>query len=1158
MLASSTSKLWTLGVVALALFAFALGSAMPSHSTLAIGGGAAGSSPGTAAPAATPTVASPSSASTAKALAILNNVPASGYGPVGGAGSTPSTVRVGSTPPSSQFEYPPRLGATPTELRVAKEQGHITPLYNATPAPTGLADFGLRTNSAGTVVPYVLNTSSLYASLDATNLVPNELYSSNPQYYGLQLNAVSTNVTVLGTPGNSYWAQDVFHYNAYDHTATLVTNLWNFTSATTSALGSNLFYSYGPLGSYLSADTYGASKVICCVTFPYQVQLYLNSSVTAQGRNVIDFTANVESPDGTYREQNWDYVVFNSTTKGGPPVTVASPFTADGNSYNAINLTNDFEAVLIGPSGGDSTDFIGADATLSLQFWNATIGSYESIPSAMAYGGETGETSYGLSEAWTSGSGGPGGAANWAVLSTGGSELKGLWNASTPEGATPVTLSITPSNALVFLNQSGNATTLNEAAWAPTTLDGGSYVLSPGTYTLTVALSYYAPETATLVVPATGTVDETITLSGDPSLGVYVPIYVWNNDQFSAISSSGAGTESSPWMIEDSQSAPMPAIFGQMNDFGVPVFPGVWFYETTAWAELYQPGSFQTDVPPYYCVLDSNANCLPGTNDLAYNFYNTSHVAIVGAKDISGWYANYGGAATSSYGFYATASIIFWNSSDNLVADNVFNVQTEGIYLYGGSSNYIWGNYLNSGTLVDPYGILFPVAYATGIMSGEGGDTIYNNVFNVSEPALLLYYNIYTGASASYTDAWNVPLESAAQVNYAPSWPNFPLTGVIFGTALDHAVDQGGNYWWNYGWSAANPYNPVGVLPYDDVCGIFAYSNGEEAPCILGGGGDYYPLLPISGYTVTFTESGLPAGTLWSVALDSQTNSTTGAANVFLQETSGSYTYVVTGPRGYTTTAGSGILTITSPVDQTITFVATLPSTGTIQGVITPATAAVSIGGTSVPVGAGGVFNTTATAGLVSIEAVDTGYYPYFNNVTLSGGTTTALAITLDPLAPVTAANGTLDGTVTPSTAQVTINGQAVAVGSYGAFTLTLAPGQYTVVAQASGYETGTAVATVVSGRSTSVPALLLTQLPSSSNATTSSSTGGISTEGWAIIGALAVVAAALAVLVVVSRRRSDGAKAPEPSTPSSPAESPAPESQPESESESVSTEEET
>jgi thermopsin len=1028
-----------------------------------------------------------------QALAVLNHVPQADLT------ASPLVASGGSslTAPSShaQIEYPPRAGATPAEVREANAVSHVVPLYNQTPAPMGVAEYGLRSGASGVVTPFLLNSTSLFADLNANSLVANELFSGNPSYYGLQLNAVTTNVTVFGHDNYSYWAQDVFHYDSYSHEITLVTNLWNF-SAGTGALGANLIYAHGPDGAP-SGSVYAAAEVICCVSFPYSVQLYLNSTIVG-GRNSVNFTANVESPMGTIRQPSWDYVVFNSIAGGGAPIRAASNYTADGFAYNSVGLTNDFEADLIGPSGGDTTDFIGANATLSLQYLNASSSTYEPVPSAFSYGGETGETSYGLSEAWKTGTGGPGGAQTYALISNGGSELKGLWNVSTPEGATPVTIDVTPSNALVFLNQSASNTTVNEAAWAPNVLSGDTYDLSPGTYTVTVSLSGYTPTTSVLVVGASP-VTKTVTLSEDASLGVYAPIFVWNNDQFAAISSGGSGTNASPYLIADQQSTLMPTVFGQVNDYGFPVFPGVWLYGTTAWAEFDDPGSFATAV---------DVSTLPTTNDLAYNFYDVSHVAVVDGGDISGWYADFAGAEVGGYGGYTLNSLVFWNSSDNLVVGNHFESQAGGVFLYGGTGNYLWGNFFNVGPTPNPDGNVIPANAITGIMADESGDHIYNNEVNATIPVVLLPYDDYTGASVTYTESWNAPLQPASKVNYAPSWPTFPLNGTIFGTAKPGGLYQGGNYWWNYGSTS----NPIGILPYNDavpsLCG---------GPCIYGGGGDYLPLLPIVGYTVTFSEVGLPAGSYWAVTLNGVSNNSTGGDNVFEQIVAGAYTFVVTGPPAYAASPASGTFSVESAQTRTINFVAPAPTVGTVTGVVTPSSASVSVDGAAVVVGSGGVFRTNATAGFASIEAAASGFYSYFNNVSLSGGGSVALAISLDPVVPPALPNGTLDGTVSPATASVTVNGESVSVGSYGSFTVQLAPGDYTIVATDAGYDTGTSVATVTSDHTTSAPPIVLTAVSGSTNTTAAgSSNSGIGSLGWGIIAGLVVVVVILLVVTLI------------------------------------------
>lgn len=73
-------------------------------------------------------------------------------------------------------------------------------------------------------------------------------------------------------------------------------------------------------------------------------------------------------------------------------------------------------------------------------------------------------------------------------------------------------------------------------------------------------------------------------------------------------------------------------------------------------------------------------------------------------------------------------------------------------------------------------------------------------------------------------------------------------------------------------------------------------------------------------YTVTFSESGLPSGTSWSVTLNGTAHSST-SANITLSLANGSYAFTVGNVSGYNSSPSSGNLTVSgSALTKTITF----------------------------------------------------------------------------------------------------------------------------------------------------------------------------------------------------------------------------------------------
>ncbi len=151
-------------------------------------------------------------------------------------------------------------------------------------------------------------------------------------------------------------------------------------------------------------------------------------------------------------------------------------------------------------------------------------------------------------------------------------------------------------------------------------------------------------------------------------------------------------------------------------------------------------------------------------------------------------------------------------------------------------------------------------------------------------------------------------------------------------------------------------------------------------------------------YAVTFSESGLPSGTTWSVTLNSQTLSST-TSTITFSEPNGTYSYTVGAVSGYTASPSSGTVTVNgAPPTVAITFT---PSTS--------ATYAVTFSESGLPPG--------------------TSWSVTLNGQTLSSGTSTILFS--EPNGTYSYTVGAVSGyTVSPSSGSVSVNGasQTVAI----------------------------------------------------------------------------------------------------------------------------------
>ncbi len=771
--------------------------------------------------------------------------------------------------------FEPRSSATPAQEALARSSGRVEPLYRGTPAPTGLADYGLSAGPGNSVVASILNTTSLRAVADfnGTGVRPMDLYQSSPDGFALQLNAVLTNVTLAGVHGYTFWAQNVVEFFPDSHLMVLITNVWNF-SAPEAGMPASTIYSHGPLGTGLYpllGFYYAEDNLSSPISYPFNLTLFLNSTLV-DGRDAVKFAVSLNDSSESFHLA-YDDVVFNSFRTGGLALATPSNFTANGEAYNPVGLTNDFEFVLGGPGDGSQADLFEADATLGLSYLAGA--TYRSIPSAYNYGGETGETSTGGYVAWSDSPGGPDGAATYGELTTGPSILSGLWNASGPEGSYPLFVDLSPSNAFVFVTPVGFAANFTVAAlvYAPTVFTSTLY-LAPGSYRLLVGLSDFEP---TIVnVTLTGSDGVGVDLTSNATLGIYTPLWAWTNTQLAALSSGGIGTPTDPYVLVNTQPADLSPLFGLYNGYSFPVFPGVFLWGTNASVELDQPASFATTTN----TTEGSGASLPPVNDLQFWFVNVSNVALVNGRSLGsdGWFAKSAWLPTG----FNTFDVIFYESSNNLVAGSSFETAAGALLLYsggspfapgaiGGGNNTVWGNsFLGRIDLPSSGEALAPSSDELGLEVAESNDTIYNNEFSTPTTAWQLPLNLYSGMAQFFTNRWNITPQPASDVHYAPGFPLVPLSGSILGTR-----SQGGNVWWDYG-SADNLFNgavnPYGVLPYDEnATTVLASIYGPEYydSSYIYPGGDYDPLINVSLYNVTFSEDGLLAGAgPWGVSVE--------------------------------------------------------------------------------------------------------------------------------------------------------------------------------------------------------------------------------------------------------------------------------------------------
>lgn len=962
----------------------------------------------------------------------------------------------------------------------------VTPSYPQAPEPAGLADYGVM-NSSGTPSSFTIDTTSYRAAVDLQSVTPYYLANGVPEGFTSQLNVVLQNVTLFGNSSYNFWAQNVFFYDAFSSQLFVENNIWNFSAPPPAPQPQNTFfvtpgYTNGtdnPSVGYYAAGT----PTFTGVTTPFSIVFYINATTYTNGTThytEVDFAFQLLNGAGAQvLSDQYDRALFNNT--GFPGAIPQAHFHIDGTNITPTGfIPYDAEVMLGGPGGGSTATFQAINATMTLQHLSG--GHYVNEPSAWSSGSETGETCVGVAEYYS--------ADNTVHLGAGPEFIQPFWNSSATAtaGAAVLAGTITPSNSWAFATD-GATYNISNSAWGALPVSGAyAWNLTQGTYTVKLMESNYDAVTSTALALTAGTTTTySQALTADALAGVYTPLYALADSQLAAISSGGTGTSADPYMLVNNEVSNLSGEFASMNDYAFPSYAGISLWGTNAYVEIATPASFEVD---FWGATASQAIYwgLPAYNDLSTWLFETSHVSIVGGV-VSGWFS--GNQAGFPY-----ANVVVWNSTNTLITGVTFEVSSDAIFTYGGTANSFVGNTFLYNDL-SAYNMMYPVVYLlpyyqygveilpTALIENEGGDSIWNNVFNTPFTAFETnqntYDDLYASAPFAFTNNWNLstPIPATAVTT---------INGIGITGAPNYYPWACGNWW--------DDYLPgVTALPYDENVGL----------ALIATGGDYCPAGSLG--TLVFAESGLPTGTSWSVTVtlesapvgDAMLTGTTASLQTTVPN--GTYDFTVGTVTGYSAAPASGSVVIQANGGETTVLIVFTATSGTLAGTVTPTTATVLVDGTPATV-TSGAFSVSVSAGMHSVEALASGYYTYFNNVSVAGGATTTVAIVLHPVTPPVGADGTLSLTVTPASATVVVDGSTVTLTS-GAYSASATPGIHSIVVSASGYYTYYNNVTVTSSTTTSVP-ITLNAVSSSSSSSSSSS---ISNTGWVIIAVLAVLA---------------------------------------------------
>ncbi len=246
----------------------------------------------------------------------------------------------------------------------------------------------------------------------------------------------------------------------------------------------------------------------------------------------------------------------------------------------------------------------------------------------------------------------------------------------------------------------------------------------------------------------------------------------------------------------------------------------------------------------------------------------------------------------------------------------------------------------------------------------------------------------YTGKSSSHAITMDSPITETAYF------------GKLYSVVFTESGLPSGTEWWVNLTNGQSFNSTATTITFNEVNGTYSYSVATINKSWSSGGGSF----TVNGsslsqsvtftevtYHVTLTESGLPSGTSWSVTLNGKTSSYSTASAVFALQ-NGTYTFEIGNVSGYSVSQSSLTVAVNAAgVSKVVSFSIIR---GYLTGSISPSTAVVSVDGTVVAV-VNGQFNVTLSPGAYEVTATHSGYSSYYDNITVSGGQSTHLAISM-------------------------------------------------------------------------------------------------------------------------------------------------------------------
>ncbi|MHB1622959.1 MAG: thermopsin family protease [Cuniculiplasma sp.] len=391
------------------------------------------------------------------------------------------------------------------------------------------------------------------------------------------------------------------------------------------------------------------------------------------------------------------------------------------------------------------------------------------------------------------------------------------------------------------------------------------------------------------------------------------------------------------------------------------------------------PVGSSADISPFYTVMGGNAYFANTTGDkiLILNLTSNTMRKVVLPADYSPLSVIHYFGSKLLIGGENYSNIIYNVSSSAItVGPNISGVATSATYdaishsLYISSLPYhlnVFGNITEvnpeNGNIIAE----IPSLPALGIVFVSSMQEIFANNFFVGSISLYSVQHYYT---VTFTET-GLPAGTTWYVN-GTGLDSGPITGSTYSVMLTN-----------------------GTYAYTIQTNNKIYEPSPSSGSVTVNGGSKSVPITFSQvkYAVTFTETGLPAGTTWYVNGTGMHGHASAPSNISFSLNNGTYAFTVTNLGSYYTTTYSFTVNVSGKkITETVDYYHWAYITGTIS----PNNATLTINGKAVSISSSGTFNVSVETGTYHVVASLTGYQSYYNNFTLTAGNMKNLSITVE------------------------------------------------------------------------------------------------------------------------------------------------------------------